>query len=237
MFRKLMQSRKLRSRTSWILAVVLVPPFIFFFHLFTSPTQQAGPTGAAGTIFGQPVSWDRYLQHYVAVRRLWEDRLASNGEPVDLPTSLEPLIEQAAWDRLILIEDARRTRLRVTDEQLAAAIRGDPLFQVNGSFLPERYNQYVRAIGLTPRTFEALLRDQLLMQQLINTVRSQVTVSDDEVRQAFLEANEQQEQIAADEAGLSDQEEGLRERLLVEKQETYLSEWLADLRARANLQR
>ena len=191
MFRKLMKSRKLRTRTSWIVALVLIPPFIFAFHLFFDPTPDTALGAAAGTIFGKPIPWDEYQQHYTQTRRRLESRLAGpDGVPVQLPDAFESLIVDRVWNRLILIEEAKNAKLRISDEELARAIRSDPVFQFQGRFAPDRYRQVVRAIGFTPRTYEAFLRDQLLAQRLVDDVWSAVSVTDADVREAFVEANE-----------------------------------------------
>ena len=193
MFRKLMKSENLRRRTSWVLALVLVPPFIFFFHLFSKAPTTAGPGGVAGTVFGKPVSWDTFEQQYLWVRRQWEARLgeSSQGRSAEVQEALKPMLTDAAWDRVILLAAANRAKLRISDEALAAVIRSDPAFLVNNQFSAERYQQYVRAVGMTPQMFEALLRDQLLIQRLVDRNKQDVSITDEDLRAAYRKAHEQ----------------------------------------------
>jgi len=115
MFKRLIKSQAMRQRVSWLIAAVLILPFIFFFHA-TAFRPPAGPGGTAGVLFGKPVSWDTFERYY----RMAQSRLESQyGE---LPEGLRPLIVQSTWDWLLLLEEAKRQRLRTGDAALRAAI-------------------------------------------------------------------------------------------------------------------
>lgn len=183
MFKRLITSKALRRRTSWIVAAVLILPFVLFFHA-TGQAPPRGPGGTAGEIFGKPVPWQAFEEQRLWVQRRLEDQLG------EVPDALLSLVTQSTWDRLILLEEARRTRLAVDDGELAAAIRQIPQFQEEGRFFPDRYRLIVRASGLTPQTFEQRLRKDLLIDKLVTSVRNSVSVSDEEARAAYRDAHE-----------------------------------------------
>jgi len=184
MFKKLIKSKALRTRTSWILALVLVPPFIFFFHMFGSGPPAVGPGAAAGSLFGQAVPWDVYQRQYDWVRRTW---LSQFGQ---LPQDSTDALIESTWNRILLLETARRESLRVTDAELTQAIASQATFQVDGQFSRERYRQFVDAIGIGAPAYEEFTRDQLLIQKLISQVNASVSVSDADVRDAFTRERE-----------------------------------------------
>ena len=174
----------LRKRVVWILVALLVPSFILFFH--ATRQQFKEPGGTAGVIFGTRIPWDAFQEHRAWIRRQLESQLGS-----DIPPEiLDPLLNQAVWDRLIVLEEAKRNRLRVDDLELAAFIHGIAGFQEQGRFLPERYHRYLRAIGMSPQQFEELLRDDLRIQKLTDSIRASVSVSDEEVKSAYAKAHE-----------------------------------------------
>ena len=184
-----MKSKALRARTSWLLAIVLIPPFIFF--LFSSSPVSGRRADVAGTLFGKPVPLDRYRTHYQLTRRQWAAQFAGpDGRPMVIPDSLEPLLAQTVWDRLLLIEEAKARRLRITDQELAEVIRRTPSFQVDGRFQPERYEQFVAAMGLRPPAYEDLVREQLLIDRLVDHAKQDVLVTDADVKAEFIKANE-----------------------------------------------
>src|SRR3989338_7775441 len=67
MFKRLIRSETFRQRTVWVVAAVLILPFILF---FSSSTPVNGPgADEAGRLFGRPVPWDAFRQQRVWVRR------------------------------------------------------------------------------------------------------------------------------------------------------------------------
>ncbi len=183
MFKKLITSKALRSRTSWILAFVLVPPFIFFFHLFSGSSKDVSG-GAAGTLFGRPVSAETFQLHHQWIRRQWLSRLQ------EIPAIAEPMLRQAAWDRLVLLEEAARRGLQVTDGELSSSIHAIEAFQENGWFVRDRYDRVLRALGLNPQSFETLLRADLLIDRLMTDVRNAVLVTDAALWDAYVAERE-----------------------------------------------
>lgn len=183
MFKRLIKSHALRRRTSWLIAAILILPFILFFHA-SGRAPAKGPGGTAGVIFGREIPWETFQTHRVWTQRQWENRFG------DVPETLAPLLTQSTWDRLILLEEAKRRHLRVDDAELAARIAQIPAFQQDGRFLPERYKLYLRAINISASAFEQLLREDLLVEQLVNSVKNSATVSDQEVREAYEKKHE-----------------------------------------------
>src|SRR3990167_3977994 len=112
MFRKLIVSKPLRRRVSWIIASILILPFILFFHSsFQNPTR--GPGGVAGELFGKPVPWETFQQALQWTRSQWQSRFADNT----IPEAMEPMLIPQAWERLTLLTEANRERLGVRSEE------------------------------------------------------------------------------------------------------------------------
>ena len=183
MFRRLILSHALRQRVSWIIAAVLILPFIFFFHA-TGQSPMKGPGGIAGTVFGKSISWDEF-----AVQRRWLQRQFEE-QFRQAPELIEGLLTRYTWERIMLIEEAKRRRLRIDDAELVALLERQAAFQEQGRFLPERYHRHVRAAGMSPQAFEALLRDDLLIGKLLDGIKAAVVVTDADVNAAYTAAHE-----------------------------------------------
>jgi len=182
MFRKLIASPQYRRRVSWAIAVILLLPFAVF------GAYQAGPSRGedrAGVIFGRSVSWDEFELQRRQVLNQWREELGEAAE------AMAPMVIQLTWDRLMLLEEAKRRRIRVDDREVADLIRRVPSFQEQGRFVPDRYHQFLAASGLNPQTFERLLRNDMLIERLVNGVKSKVTVTDEDVRDTYRRDHEQ----------------------------------------------
>jgi len=184
MFRRILRSKTLQARTRWILAIVMVPPFIFFFHMWVGGSRPTpGPGGSAGILFGRHVPWETFEQEYAWLHRTVEARFGT------LPEALVPYLRQQTWDRLILRAEARR-RVKVSDEELARDIQNHTTFQKDGRFVADLYFQFVRGTGVSPQAFEERLRDDLRIETLLDSVKAQVRLTDEEVRAAYANVRE-----------------------------------------------
>jgi len=179
MFKRLLHSKTLRRRTQLILALVMVPPFIFFFHLWVGGGSAPGPGGMAGKVFGRSVPWEVFHAEYQLVSQYLSEQLGQAP-----PEAFEPFLRQQAWDRLIIREEARRT-IRITDEELARFLQAQQTFQQDGRFVPELYDRYVRGLGISVEAFEERMRDDLRVQRLVDSVTSQTPLTEEELTAAY----------------------------------------------------
>ncbi|HEX9779602.1 MAG TPA: SurA N-terminal domain-containing protein [bacterium] len=180
MFRKSAIRRLFKSRpVIWAIIAALVIPFLLFFH--SGQVSHDGPGGAAGTVFGDPVPWDTFLMH-----QDWVARWQPPSLPEDAPAEFaQQAVTRTTWERLVLLEEAKRSGIRVTDGELAAAIRELPDFRSGDRFWEDRYRALLQARGTTPRMFERMFRGSLEIRKLLNGVLDTVTLTDDEIRRAY----------------------------------------------------
>jgi len=80
--------------------------------------------------------------------------------------SFAPDVLNGLIDNLLLAHEARKLGLQVPDSALAQKIEGISAFADKGKFSRAKYQEVLRANGLTPVKFEAMLRDSMLLEQL-----------------------------------------------------------------------
>jgi peptidyl-prolyl cis-trans isomerase D len=88
-----------------------------------------------------------------------------NAAMFDSPAARMDLLEGLISQRL-LAQFAVRRKLSVSDADLRDMIASVPAFQEDGKFSKPRYEALLRAENLTPQSFEASLRRDLMLQQL-----------------------------------------------------------------------
>lgn len=95
------------------------------------------------------------------------DRMRVHVEPQALN---DPRFKQSVLDSLIsqtlLTRDAENQGYRISDVQLAQILRDQPAFQRDGRFDPALYEALLRREGLSPREFEARVREDMLANQV-----------------------------------------------------------------------
>ncbi|MBI3252570.1 MAG: SurA N-terminal domain-containing protein [Candidatus Omnitrophica bacterium] len=177
---KFLRAKKVQHRIYLILAAVIIPPFLFW-GVTVSQKEGKNPS-SLGLIDGRPVSVQDYLGSYKAVQRqatfLFGERLKSLQNRINF--------KGEAWDRLLLVHEAKKENIRVSDEEVVDWIGRQPVFLSKGRFDDRYYQLYVdRALRMSARDFEEEIRQTLLIQKLQEKVRSTATLSDEELKDLY----------------------------------------------------
>ena len=80
-------------------------------------------------------------------------------------------------DQRLLFQEAAKNRLMMSDEALRDFISNVPALQENGKFSMPRYESVLRSQGMSQPQFEARVRQDLTLQQLVGTIGSSAFVS------------------------------------------------------------
>ncbi len=91
----------------------------------------------------------------------------------------------ALIDQRLIVDEAKRLGIQISDAALQDAIAHQSAFQVNGEFNFAAYRQVLRDNGFTPPQFENRTRTEMIMQTLQRMVAESVQVSDAGPRDVF----------------------------------------------------
>ena len=180
--------------------------------------------------------------------------ISRNGQipPSILPLYAKQMLDQLVFDRSLEVE-ADRLGLRVTDEEHADLLRKIvPTAFTGDTFIGmDKYTTEVQTrFQMTVPEFEAEIKKELLQQKFQQLVTDGIAVTDDEVRQEYLRANEKvkvdyvlikpddlQAKIEASDADLAPYFEKNKARYVVPERRTvdYASLDFAQLRQRAQV--
>ncbi len=173
------------KKIMWALAAIIVPAFVLWGA--GSSIRSGGAPKYAGRIFGKKVSFSQYQASLRAFRNqallIYGEEFSRVAESLDL--------EKEAWVRLILLQEAKKEKIKVSDKQLITFIQKLPLFQKGGLFDQARYNTLLDyAFRVSPREFEEEIREALKIDELKNKVISKVTLTDEEIENVYKNENE-----------------------------------------------
>ena len=169
---------------SWVLWIVIAAFILFYIPDFMTP---GAPTSAVSV-------WDEEItfSELQSTNRRLEDQLRQTyGE--DLPQDMaERLALNQLINRKILLREARRMGLTVSDEELSREILSLPAFQgPDGKFVGEAaYRRTLQRIGLTASGFEQSYREDLLTDKLRNVLADNLVVTDGELEQEYRKTTE-----------------------------------------------
>jgi peptidyl-prolyl cis-trans isomerase D len=147
-----------------VLALIILP---FALWGVSSYERSGNSAAVAATVNGTKIT----QQEFENALRQQQDRMRQQlGEKYDASMFDHPEMKRAVLDNLVsqrlLVESAKAARLVVPDDQVAQVIAGIETFQDGGKFDKKRYEAVLANQNMSPLTFEAKVRDELLGQQL-----------------------------------------------------------------------
>jgi peptidyl-prolyl cis-trans isomerase D len=157
--------RNNKKITQGFLALITLP---FAFWGVESYVRNVDVGAGVATVGGSKISRED-LQS--ALREQQDQMVRQSGGKVDSALFDTPQMRRNVLDSLVmqrlLAEQTRKARLVVGNEQLAQFIAGVPSLQENGKFSKERYEALVATQGISKEMFEARVRQDMAMQQLM----------------------------------------------------------------------
>lgn len=155
------------------LLILIIPSFVLFGVQGFTDFNQRGETVA--TVDGHDISkgeWDE--AHRNEAQRLREQMPNLDAKLLDSDAARFATLERLVRDR-VLATAVQKDHLYTSDQRLARALQEDPsiaaLRKPDGSLDVERYAQLVARQGLTPEGFEARIRSDLSLRQVLGGVQ------------------------------------------------------------------
>jgi peptidyl-prolyl cis-trans isomerase D len=177
----------------FILALITVP---FAFWGIDSYVRGADHSRDIATVAGQPITQNEFTQ---ALQRQQDQMRQMFGRGYDAnrfdtPESRLTLVNGLV-DRRLVMGEAARGNLTLTDDDLRTYLTAIPSFQDNGKFSPERYEQVVKSQSMTKPEFESAVRGDLVLRQLTDTIEN-TEIPSKTVISRWQQINEQEREVS-----------------------------------------
>lgn len=187
----------IRDRTSGWIAYVIVGLLVIPFALFGlyNYVGGGGPQVVA-TVGDAEITRTQldqaYQQRQSELRRMLGDQYDPSVFSTD---DLRRRVLQQLIDRQVLLNYARDARLRASNEDVSQSVRSQSMFQVDGSFSRDRYEDLLQRNGLTAQAYEAQIRRDLSISLLQRAVES-TTFTAQETIDRLIALQSQQRELA-----------------------------------------
>lgn len=162
---------KIRDGSQGVIAKGILVLVILSFA-FAGVSSYLGSTTdvPAAEVNGDPITKAELEQAYQSERSRMEQQLGEMFAALSADEKYLASIKQGVLERLVadkLIDQAANAMgLRVSDEQIIAAIKSEPAFQTDGKFDNERYQAILRQLGYQPQSFRTMMRVDMTRRQL-----------------------------------------------------------------------
>ena len=166
--------RKHTKITMGLLFLLIVPSFVLFGLDGYSQSKDKSPVVAK--VDGQTIlqtEWDR--AHLREVDRIKASMPSMDAKLLDSPEAKYATLERLVRER-VLAAAAAKANLGASDQKLARDLQGNPeiasLRRADGTLDMERYRQLLASQGMSPEMFEANVRADLSIRQVLAGVTS-----------------------------------------------------------------
>jgi peptidyl-prolyl cis-trans isomerase D len=176
-----------KSVLTYVLFGIIILVFVVSFGPGSRGCSDVRVTQAswAAKVNGETLPGTEFEQVYASLFRSWQERGQGMTRELAEQLGLRRMAMDQLVEREILIQEAGRLGIALTDEELEKAIKAVPSFQVDGRFDHELYRRAVSAAYGTPARFEERMRRDLLAQKVLAVLRGAAGVSEEEVREAY----------------------------------------------------
>ena len=171
-----------KNAGAWAVKFILFA-IIVVFTFWGVGNWQASRINRVATVNGESIPLEAYRHAYGNLLERLRKQFGNNlNDDLLKVLNVEDQALNQLIDQKLLVSEAMRLGLRVTDEELAAAIREVPVFLVGGVFDPRRYQRVLEANRLNPEAFEREQRNTMLINKLRLLATGGITLSDMETR-------------------------------------------------------
>ncbi len=182
---KQLRNRKTMKRILWTIAIFIIPAFVFW-GAGSAFRKQKGPD-YAGIIFGKKISFEEYSAAWGAVKT--QSLLIYGSKFNEIYEALN--LDKQAWDRLILLSEARKKKVRIFDQEVVDTIQRFPFLQSRGQFDKGAYGLVLEQVfKTTARQFEEDIRGSLIIEKLRDMIVKDVRLTDEELKDTYRNENE-----------------------------------------------
>ena len=183
---KELRNKKTAKKIWIILIILIVPAFTLWgFGSFMHSKQEAA---YVGKISSRKVSSLEYQDALDAVKNQAVMQFGDDLSKIQKYLNLE----SQAWERLILLTEAKKRKVKVSDKEVIELIKSYPFFKNRqGRFDNHAYSEMLRYVfHAQPRTFEEQTRQNIMLSKLYKEVTEQVKLSDEEIKKEYQRLNE-----------------------------------------------
>jgi len=226
---RILGKKKVAKRIFWGLAIVIIPSFVIW---GVGTQMQSSREIFAAKVNRQTISRDDYYNRLQ--KRLDVNRQLSKQEPAEKSAEMEKIKKAALEDlirQIVISQEIKRRHIKVTDQELLAAVRGDPSFKdEKGNFDERRFQETV--VGMPDEEWlkiEDNLRKNLSFRKIQNLVGSEVQVK---VTDQDLIDYRKKYSLASD----SVNDEDLRKVIFGQKANEAFENWYQQLRKKARVE-
>ncbi len=174
-----------QSATSWLIKIIL-GAIVIVFVFWGVGSFRSQRKDRVALVNGETITSKEYREAYNKIIEQLRQRLGNNlNDDMIKMLNVKSQALDMLIDKKLMLQEAAKFNLRVTNDELADAIRQIEAFQTDGNFDSQIYKNILNQNRLTPEEFEFIQKESILIEKIRSFILSNVKVSEQETIEWF----------------------------------------------------
>lgn len=177
--------KKILSFFLWLVIVA----FIGTIFLVWGMGGRISSTNYAIKVNDYKISYGEYQNAYENMSNTLRQLFGDQVNEIPEFKNLSKAVVDDLVNRYLLIDEAKKLGVFVSDTEVLNQIAGTKSFQVNGKFDQQRYIQVLSLNGINPEAYEESVREGMLVNKMESLIKNSVNVLDQEIEKEYIYRN------------------------------------------------
>ena len=155
-----------RSYLIKVIFAVIIIVFVFYFGAGSLREKETRIAQVGSFDILYPEYYEAYNKELEMFRQLYRDKFDEK-----MAAELKDKVLQDMLNKYVLLVEAKKLGINVTDQEFADLIGSIEVFRKDGKFVKDRYASVLRQNKMDPGQFERMERTMLLIRKVVSIVR------------------------------------------------------------------
>jgi peptidyl-prolyl cis-trans isomerase D len=177
-----------------IVFVIIVLSFVGTIFLVWGKGSEGmggGKGGYAAKVNGTRITLEEFQSSYQRIRNMYQQIYGQSIPPeMEKMLGLKKVALDTLIDNLLAMKEAKSLGIKVSKDDISASIEAMPMFQKNGAFNFDQYQQVLRSNRMTAKDFEEGQEGEVLLKKVRQAIRDKAVVTDADALAQYKKEND-----------------------------------------------
>ena len=150
-----------------------------------------GKGGYAAKVNGTKISLEEYRSAYERVKSMYQQIYGQSIPPeMEKMLGLKKVALDGLIDNMLAMKEAKSLGIKVSKDDVSASIEAMPMFQKDGKFSFDQYQQILKSNRMTAKDFEEGQETDVLLRKVRQSIKDKAVVSDADALSQYKKEND-----------------------------------------------
>lgn len=216
----MLKAMRKHAKFFYVLFFIVILSFIFW-GVGTVDKSTAVPIAEVGK---EKITLEEYWTAYDRAREFYRNITKGTfTEEMEKQLNLKQKVLDSLIDEMVLMAEAKKIGIQVSDAELEEAIVNDPAFLRDGKFSKDVYLRTLQLSRITPEYFESMKRKELILSKMHRLIGESIDLTDEGMQDPAL-ANARQALLSQmREQAVKSYVEGLKKQMKIKVNQQLIS--------------